>query len=214
MKALKTISLAIAIGIGATKIFAQPQKQTTTKANLQGNPEYVVHLVAKATMQEDGSVAQGQTLRTFEYTYYPNGNLKEMKNITSTGKIRYIYQYNYDTNNNETIRTELDDSKQIVQNRICNYENNRMSSLFVYNKDNQIETKNIYSYNIDGFIEKELCYQKEELVKTIVYQRDENGNMLLQSDIFPDSNTIKIRICRYNQQNQMIEDIKNIKLIK
>ena len=35
--------------------------------------------------------------------------------------------------------------------------------------------------------------------------------MLIQSDQYPDSNTIQIRQCQYNQHNQLVIDIKNDK---
>ncbi|MBO4738735.1 MAG: hypothetical protein J5606_04150 [Bacteroidales bacterium] len=207
----KKISAIICLLMLNSYVFAQIQQQTARSVRLQGNPEYMVHTFYTATVQADGSIAQGQTLRTFEYTYNPNGTLKEMKNLTSNGTIRYIYQYQYDTNDNETMRTRFNAARQMEEKRVCNYENKHIASLYIYDKDTAIATKSIYTCNPKGFIEKEDCYQKDKLIKTIVYQRDKNGNMLIQSDQYPDSNTIQIRQCQYNQHNQLVIDIKNDK---
>ena len=176
-----------------TFVFAQVQKQTLQSAHLQGNPEYVVHAFYTASVQADGSIAQGKNLRTFEYAYNPNGGW------TATHQMSI----------NETMRTRLNASRQMEEKRVCNYENKCIASLCIYDKDTAIATKSIYTCNSKGFIEKEDCYQKEEIIKTTVYQRDKNGNMLTQSDIYPDSTTIQIRQCQYNQHNQLTIDIKN-----
>lgn len=197
----KSIITTITIVCSTIITFAQTDKKNTiTTMNLQGNVSSLETKVYDAKVV-DGNIEQGDIKRSFVYSFFADGNLKEQQTIANNGVLLRKYVYQYDAQGREILKLWYN-NKQLNQSIVSTYKDDLLSTCVTKDINNQLIDSIIYTYNSGILIQEENFYvQQGELLSKKIDYTFNNGLLIAKK-----MENIDLLQLQYNDKKQIIKE--------
>ena len=195
----------LVISISAT---AQVQ-HTLSDKNLGDNVEYYQE-TSFSTIKKNGEYLKGNRKKSWtkdeNIWFDKNGNYIKKQRVNSDETIfeEDIFKYN---NSNQLVEVSKFRNNQPSGKIILKYNSKNLISITQYYADGSVEYLTNYQYDNKERKIEEITYEDGEFLNKNTYSYDENDNLIVWYEDFPDNTEDLKHFYTYNSENQLIESL-------